>query len=190
MPAMTETGEVRCAPLVWGSGACVVDVFLEPTCPFSKLAFGKLPRFLEAAGEDRLTLRVTLHSQPWHLFSGVLTRSVLAASSTEGGRDAAAKVLAAIFAHRDEIEPVEHVRGAALDVAPSALVQRLEAITGLALAEAFERDVVTNAMKRHARFSRQNGIHVSPTFMVDGLVNDRMGSRDEVSKWLTEIGLG
>ena len=40
-----------------------------------------------------------------------------------------------------------------------------------------------------ARFSRQNGIHVSPTFMVDGLVNERMGSRDEIGKWVAEIGL-
>src|SRR5271169_2997315 len=32
----------RADPLVWGHGPRVFEVFLEPTCPFSVNAFGKL----------------------------------------------------------------------------------------------------------------------------------------------------
>ena len=51
---MGETDEPRCAPMVWGRGPTVLDVFLEPTCPFCAVAFPKLPVLLEAAGEERL----------------------------------------------------------------------------------------------------------------------------------------
>jgi len=45
-------------------------------------------------------------------------------------------------------------------------------------------------VKRHTRYARQNGIHASPSVMVDGIVNDRIGSRDELETWLVEMGLG
>lgn len=48
------------------------------------------------AGEDRLTVKIRLLSQPWHLFSGMVNRALLAASTTEGGREAARRVMAAL----------------------------------------------------------------------------------------------
>ena len=36
---------------------------LEPTCPFSIRAFGKLEDLLDKAGEDRITVKVRLQSQ-------------------------------------------------------------------------------------------------------------------------------
>jgi hypothetical protein len=46
----------RADPLVWGHGPTVLEVFLEPTCPFSVKAFGKLDGLLDQVGEDRLTV--------------------------------------------------------------------------------------------------------------------------------------
>ena len=46
----------RTDPLVWGHGPRVFEVFLEPTCPFSIRAFGKLEDLLDKAGEDRITV--------------------------------------------------------------------------------------------------------------------------------------
>ena len=51
-------------PLVWGHGPRVFEVFLEPTCPFSVKAFGKLDDLLGQAGEDRITIKLRLQSQP------------------------------------------------------------------------------------------------------------------------------
>src|SRR5208283_396170 len=42
----------RADPLVWGHGPRIFEVFLEPTCPFSVKAFGKLEDLLDQAGED------------------------------------------------------------------------------------------------------------------------------------------
>jgi hypothetical protein len=46
----------RADPLVWGHGPRVFEVFLEPTCPFSVKAFGKLDDLLAQAGEDRIAV--------------------------------------------------------------------------------------------------------------------------------------
>ncbi len=74
--------QFRADPLVWGRGARVFEMFLEPTCPFSARAFGKLDELLAQAGEDRVTVKIWLQSQPWHLFSGIVVRCVLAASNS------------------------------------------------------------------------------------------------------------
>ena len=47
-----------------GHGPRLLEAFLEPTCPFSARAFAQFDLLMAAAGEDRLTLRVWLHSQP------------------------------------------------------------------------------------------------------------------------------
>ena len=93
----------RADPLVWGHGPRIFEVFLEPTCPFSVRAFGKLEDLLDKAGEDRITVKVRLQSQPWHMYSGVIVRCILAASTFEGGKTAAKSVMAAVAAHREEL---------------------------------------------------------------------------------------
>ena len=57
-------GAFRVDPLVWGHGPREFEVFLEPTCPYSVKTFGKLDALLEQAGEDRITLKIRLQSQP------------------------------------------------------------------------------------------------------------------------------
>ncbi|MCT7378128.1 DsbA family protein [Chelativorans salis] len=175
--------------LVWGRGPKLMDWFLEPTCPHCGRAFGKLLPLLERAGEDRLTVRLTVHSQPWHLFSGVVSRAVLAATLTPEGRDAAYRVMAAVYEHREDYIATDHSSGPNMDAPPSTMLQRIADHCGLDLRAVFERKEAGDMLKRHIRFARQNGIHASPTFMVDGLVNDKLGSRDEVDTWLGELGL-
>lgn len=186
---MDARTEARCAALTWGHGPRTLDVFLEPTCPHSARAFGKLMPLLARAGENRLTIRITIHSQPWHLSSGLISRAILAASATDGGKAAAFAVMERVYAHRDDFEPTDHCRGQNLDLPLSEMLRRIEALAGIALGTAFTFDAVTKAMTRHARFARQNGVHVSPTFMVDGLIAAGMGSRDEIDAWLEQIGL-
>jgi hypothetical protein len=38
--------------------------------------------------------------------------------------------------------------------------------------------------------SRQNGIHVSPTFRVEGLVEPKMGRGDSAAQWVAQLRLG
>ncbi len=177
----------RADPLSWGHGPRVFEMFLEPTCPFSNRALGKIEETLALAGEDRITLKIRLQSQPWHLYSGVLTRCVLAASTLPEGKTAARRVLDAIAAHRDEFEFEQHAYGANMDATPRQIVARLEGYGGVKLAEAFAIPDLDREIKWHCKYSRQNGIHVSPTFMIDGLVQNDMGSGDAVSAWVARL---
>jgi hypothetical protein len=183
---MAETAW-RAEPLVWGHGAKVFEVFLEPTCPYSVRALGKLDQLLAEAGEDRITLKVRLHSQPWHLFSGVVTRCVLAASTLPEGKQAAKAVLAAVGAHREEFEFDHHATGPNRDVTPNDIIRRIEGYSGLRLMDAFGIPDLDKATRWHTRYARQNGIHVSPSFMIDGIVQPDMGSGDAVSEWVKRL---
>lgn len=177
------------APLAWGRGPRTLEIFLEPTCPFSARAFAKLDALLEHAGEDRLTIKVRLHSQPWHLFSPVVTRAIIAASTLADGRAAAKAVMAAVFAHREDFILVDHCSGPNLEQTPRGLLALIERYSGIRVGAAFERPELQNEMKWQARYARQNGIHATPTFMIDGLVAADMSSGDEVEAWLQKIGL-
>lgn len=174
-------------PLVWGNGPRVFEAFLEPTCPYSVRAFGKLDDLLTQAGGDRITVKVRLHSQPWHMYSGVIVRCILAASTLPGGKETAKAVMSAIAAHREEFEFERHCRGPNLDVTPNEIIRRIEGYSGVALAEAFAIPNLDREIKWHTKYSRQNGIHVSPTFMIDGLVQPDMGSGDAVADWAARL---
>ncbi|HVZ06911.1 DsbA family protein [Rhodopila sp.] len=183
---MTDT-TWRADPLTWGTGPRVFEIFLEPTCPFSVRAFGKLDDLLAQAGADRITVKIRLQSQPWHMYSGVIVRCILAASTLPGGKEAARTVMTAVGAHREEFEFERHCRGPNMDATPHDILRRIEDYSGVALAEAFAIPDLDREVKWHCRYARQNGIHVSPTFMIDGLVQPDISSGDAVSDWAAKL---
>lgn len=185
---MTTTGPWRADPLVWGNGPRTLEIFIEPTCPFSARAFGKLDDLLAKAGESRLTIMVRLQSQPWHLLSPTVTRAVLAASATPAGKTAAKAVLAAVFEHRDEFVLQNHCSGPNLELSIRGVLTLIERYSGVALVEPFQVPALEAEMKWHAKYARQNGIHASPTFMVDGLIAPDISSGDTVDTWLEKLG--
>jgi len=184
---MGETKTWRADPLIWGTGPRIFEMFLEPTCPFSVKAFGKLDDTLAQAGEDRITIKIRLQSQPWHMYSGVITRCVLAASTLAEGKAAAKRALAAVAAHCEEFEFARHCGGPNMDATPNDIIARLEAYSGLKLAAAFAIPDLDREVKWHCKYARQNGIHVSPTFMIDGLVQADMSSGDAVGDWAARL---
>ena len=137
--------------MFWGSGDTLFEIFLEPTCPFSVRAFSKLDDLLQMAGEDKLTIRIWLQSQPWHLFSGILCRAIIAASTTDQGKEAAKKVLAAIGADREAFEFDDHRAGPNLETTPKELIARLEEASGVKLADAFQISNLEMVVKQHTQ---------------------------------------
>jgi protein-disulfide isomerase len=185
----TNSPAYKADPLVWGHGTVTLEIFVEPTCPFSARTFDKLDDLLARAGEDRLTVKLRLHSQPWHQFSPAVTRAIIAASTTRGGKDAAKSVMAAVYAHRQEFDLAEHRTGPNLDQSIRGILQLIERYSGIQVSKPFELPGLDREMKWHARYARQNGIHSSPTFMVNGIVMTDMSSGDTVDAWLGKLGL-
>lgn len=175
-------------PLVWGHGPRRFEAFLEPTCPFSARAFPKLFALVDLVGAERLSVYVRLHSQPWHMFSGIVTRAIFAAATLPEGREAARRAMQAVYTDRESYEFEHHATGPNLDATPHQVIARLEAASGLSLREAFVTPGLDAEVRWHTRYARQNGIHVSPTFMIDGLVQANLGSGDPVEKWAQALG--
>ena len=92
-----------------------------------------------------------------------------------------------VAAHREEFEFDRHCSGANLDATPHDIIRRIERYSGVKLTEAFAIPDLDREIKWHCRYARQNGIHVSPTFMVDGLVRADMSSGDPVADWLSRV---
>src|ERR1700685_1009307 len=111
---MNQTVTWKAEPLAWGHGPRVFEMFLEPTCPFSVKALGKLDDTLKLSGDDRITVKIRLQSQPWHMYSGVIVRCILAASTLQGGKEAAKSVMAAGGAHREAFEVEGPCRGSTM----------------------------------------------------------------------------
>lgn len=176
-------------PIQLGRGKVELEIFLEPTCPFSKRAFAKLEPLLSAVGEDKLTIKIRFLSQPWHLFSAVVTRCILAATATEEGQQAGLKVLNAVFENRDAFVCKGHCAGPNLNRSPSDILSQISKLNGFNLSETFELDSVTRAVKWHTKYSRQNGVHSSPSFAINGLVNDAMSSGQRIEEWAGLLGL-
>ena len=194
----------RADPLHWGHGPRVFEVFLEPTCPHSCRAFGKVDDLLgynsskaalnaitliyaHTLRADRITVKMRLQSQPWHMYSGVITRCIIAASTLEGGKAAAKSVMTAVAAHREEFEFERHASGANMDATPNDIIKRIEDYSGVKVAEAFAIPDLDREVKWHCRYARQNGIHVSPTFMIDGMVQPDVSSGDSVADWVGRL---
>src|SRR6202451_4044394 len=131
MEYMSQTVKWSADPLTWGRGLRLFEVFLEPTCPFSARALGKLDETLALAGEDKITIKIRLQSQPWHMYSGVIVRCILAASTLPAGKYASKPVLAAVASHREEFEFTSHCGGPNMDATPKDIIARIEAYSGL-----------------------------------------------------------
>jgi len=96
----------------------------------------------------------------------------------------------AMAAHRDEFEFNKHYTGQNRTATPNDIIARIERYSGVKLAAAFDIPDLDKAVKMHCRYARQNGIHVSPTFMIDGLVQSDMSSGDAVSVWAQRLAGG
>ena len=174
--------------LAWGHGPRSFEIYLEPTCPFSARAFAKAKPLLDLVGEDRLTLKIRLNSQPWHTFSSIVSRAIFAAAFGKGGREDAFLVMQAVFENRSDFVLEEHRTGPNMMLCPSDIVSKVESLSGLELAASFAGKEITQDMKLHARIARQNGIHGTPTFVVDGLIADQLSSDGSVEAWAAYLG--
>jgi len=176
-------------PLILGHGPRIFEVFIEPTCPFSVKAFNKLRSLLDKMGPQNLTIKIRLQSQPWHMYSPVIVRSILAAASLPEGATSALAVIQAVADHREEFEFTDHCSGQNMNATPNQIIERIEQYSGVAIAQAFASPALNTDVKWHAKYARQNGIHVSPTFMVNGLVQSDLGSGDDIERWIERISI-
>lgn len=176
-------------PMNWGCGPTVLEMFVEPTCPFSEKAFAKIQPLLDHVGQDALTVKIRFLSQPWHLFSAVVTRAILAATTGREGKEAGRKVMTAVGYNREEFVCEDHCKGPNFKRSLHQTLTLVSELSGIDLAEAFKIKALEKDIKWHAKYARQMGAHVTPSFAINGLMADGMGSGDSIEDWAAQLGL-
>jgi hypothetical protein len=116
----------------------------------------------------------------------VIVRCIVAASTLDSGK-AAAKAVMTAWRRIARNSSLSAIAAGNLDATPNDIMARIERYSGVKLAEAFAIPDLDREVKWHAKYGRQNGIHVSPTFMIDGLVEADISSVDAVTVWVWRL---
>jgi len=175
-----------------------IDVFWDYVCPFSaKMAQNITPvlALFRKGGQyyGKVKVIVRLQVQPWHGSSTFTHEAALAVARVAPDKFWAFTL--ALFERQTEffdipsstLSPVQ-IRAKLAEVAETVIGEDKEKIAAfkdlLVLKSTPNGGVaVTDELKYTIKFSRQNGIHVSPTVLWDGLVANEVSSSWEEKDW-------
>jgi len=167
---------------IFGGSGPVIEVFLDLHCPFSKKAYARLKEVVNHYGEQRVQFVMFNWIQPWHPQATWLHQAALAASIFD--RDLYWKMVDLIYERQDEFrdDKVQDVSrrqffdlmgdyGKELGVEKQAFVEKMSS-----------PDVI-QLMKWELKYGRQNGIHSSPTYLINGLLAADVSSGWTLEQW-------
>src|SRR5262249_44023103 len=96
---------------------------------------------------------------------------------------------AGIYRHREEFEFEGHCSGANMQRTPTDILKHISELAGVDLTAAFCWKSVDQALRWHVKYARQTGVHVSPTFAVNRIIEPAMSSGQTVEEWLQILKL-
>ncbi|TFY80513.1 hypothetical protein EWM64_g3503 [Hericium alpestre] len=174
-----------------------LDIFLDYVCPFSaKLALvidSVLKPLFGPGGQydGKVKAIIRLQVQPWH-GSSIFTHETALAVARVAPEQFWPFSLA-LFKHQTEffdipastLTPIQ-IRGKLADLAGGVIGQdKVPAVQDLLTLKSTPNGgvEVTDDLKYTIKFSRQNGIHVSPTVLWDGIVAGEVSSSWGQKEW-------
>ncbi|WVR04295.1 hypothetical protein IAU60_001295 [Kwoniella sp. DSM 27419] len=182
-----------------GKGSHSLEVYVDILCPFSK-------KIIQAINSDvlplirpggkyagQLELIVRLYPQPFHYFAMFPTEALVVFGQLHP--DLFWDYLLAVYSVREE-----YLNKPAVDMTPSTARDKLVHLaldllekkgkTSGPLSKAFgefrgrlDQDDVSAAIKYNIKVGRQNGVHVTPTVLLNGLKEDSVSSSWGKSEW-------
>ena len=160
-----------------------IEVFLDMVCPFSKKMFNTL-----ANSDLQFVFRHQV--QPWHPQSSYLHYSVMLVNKFNP--EFLFKALQVLFESQDSFFDAQ-----VQDLSPIQLYSRVADILNkngipfdiknLSVGEGNTGSVLVPDMKYHMRFTRQLGVHTSPTVFIDGLEDSKISSSWAVDQWIQHL---
>jgi phenylpropionate dioxygenase-like ring-hydroxylating dioxygenase large terminal subunit len=173
-----------------GPRKVLLETFWDFHCPYSKKMFNALVPFLRSSPEidAHVQHNVVIHVQPWHSQATQMTMVALAAQLVEKDSEKLFALMQNIYDHQNEFSDQD-----CYDMTISQLYEKLFAIvkeTGIdeaavraQLAPGGPRDQVVTRLKQSVKYARQNSIHVSPTVMVNGIIDNSISSSFTTEQW-------
>ncbi|KAK4521951.1 uncharacterized protein ATC70_004490 [Mucor velutinosus] len=172
-----------------------LEFYLDYVCPFSAKIYKKLREevwpFVESTYPDKFQFIFRQQVQPWHASSTIVHEAAIAVEKIDNKKFF--EFSDALFANQKEYfdealenktrrETAESLAKLAEQVGvPSAKV--LELISNGTGEPKNHGNQVSNDLKLCIKIGRQNGIHVSPTVLVDGIKDDSVSSGWELNQW-------
>eukprot|EP00698_Gefionella_okellyi_P004609 TRINITY_DN14214_c0_g1_i1.p1 TRINITY_DN14214_c0_g1~~TRINITY_DN14214_c0_g1_i1.p1 ORF type:complete len:190 (+),score=35.18 TRINITY_DN14214_c0_g1_i1:175-744(+) len=161
----------------------VVEAFLDYLCPFSKKAYPRLKELVEHY-QGQVAVRVINWLQPWHPQCFVVLRGAMAALQA-GGIDAYWRASDQLFdaydSFKDEVVATESRVQTEARIA--AIVTEKAGVESAAYAAALKDSNLDMLIKFQQRYGRQNAIHVSPSFLINGLFCAEASSGWTLTDW-------
>mmetsp|Transcript_47378 Transcript_47378/g.120939 ORF Transcript_47378/g.120939 Transcript_47378/m.120939 type:complete len:208 (-) Transcript_47378:897-1520(-) len=191
-------------PIGWTMGPANADVklgmFLDYVCPFSAKQYKALREEVYPAYKDK-SFSVTMYHQvqPWHPQGTICHEAGLAVGELSG-HDAFFKFSDELFAtakdkffdvhtfdmtRNDLISKVCEIAGTTGTADPEEVKKLLAMLVVKDENSVYAKNpgsAMTQPLKFHTKFARQNGIHVTPTTMINGLIFDSSSSWG-LSEW-------
>ncbi|KAJ1988763.1 hypothetical protein H4R33_002304 [Dimargaris cristalligena] len=181
----------------------VVEAYLDYVCPFSAKFFKTFTErvfpYVQNTYPDQVQFIFRHQVQPWHPQSSILHEAALAVEAVDP--DQFFPFSAALFDRQANFfdAAVHHQSRHELN---TALAQYAHEVTGLKSDQVVKQlnvatsteeggapqnigNKVTNDLKLHIKLGRQQGIHVSPTFLYNGLVDNNVSSSWTLEQWTT-----
>ncbi|KAI8643549.1 thioredoxin-like protein [Parasitella parasitica] len=172
-----------------------LEFYLDYVCPFSAKIYKKLREevwpFVETTYPDKFQFIFRQQIQPWHASSTIVHEAAIAVEKIDSTKFFVFSD--ALFANQknyfDEALETKTRAETAASLAqlaesvhvPAAKVLKLIS-NGIGEPKNHGNDV-TNDLKLCIKLGRQNGIHVSPTVLVDGIKDDSVSSGWDIDQW-------
>ncbi|KAH8918362.1 hypothetical protein BT69DRAFT_1338226 [Atractiella rhizophila] len=195
-------------PLRWGSETAThtIELYLDYVCPFSaKILIGierdVFPLFTNNPSlKEEVSFVFRPQVQPWHAQSTLVHETGLAvaklSSESKGIRSEEAKEVfwkySLAFMKIQEQFFDEHVAAKTLIQVREELAKFAEETVGISSSDILKltttgkgnsANPITTEFKYAVKISRQNGIHVSPTVLLDGIIEPSISSSFTKEQW-------
>jgi len=170
-----------------------MEVFIDPICPFSKKAYEMtkdLATTLRPSTQDQdgaqFALRYILWLQPYHAQTPLIAKILFAVKSLSPEKFFLA--LDAVYENRATMFTDAQTASLTQVQMVDRTAQLVSEATGLAKGQIVELAIIQaetlQDLRWHTRYGRQNGVHWSPTFMINGLIVPGADSTWSLDQWV------
>ncbi|KAJ3216073.1 hypothetical protein HDU67_009953 [Dinochytrium kinnereticum] len=178
-------------------GVNTLEAYYDYTCPFSKRSFMRIVKevipYAEATYPGKLSFVFRHQVQPWHPQSTLLHEAAIAVHriSPEKFIPFSAALFEASETYYDDAtyersridiySDLAKLAEASVEVPAKQVLGLLE--RRVVEGEHNTGNQVTNVLKLHIKMARYQGVHVSPTVLYNGLVDDSVSSGWDLERW-------
>ncbi|KAI8374840.1 thioredoxin-like protein [Blakeslea trispora] len=172
-----------------------IEIYLDYVCPFSAKIYKKMREevwpYIEHTYPDKVQFIFRQQVQPWHASSTIVHEAAIAVEKIDQKKfyefsDALFAKQKDYFDEALETKTRRDVAKELAELAGSIGVSSEKVLELLVNGTGEPKNAgnkVTNDLKLAVRMARQNGIHVSPTVLWDGIRDDSVSSGWELDQW-------